>query len=423
MSNAKGFLTFKDKKILLGISGSISAYKVCEVISKLVQEGAQVKVIATPSALKFVGKATLEGISGESVFVSDFVDGSMMAHIRLAQWADVFLIAPATAQTLNALANGVGHSLLVTTFLAYDLAKPLLVAPAMNPVMLHHPSTQSSLEKLKTWGAQMLWGDAGRMACGDEGLGRLQEPKEILKALEQLFTKNKSTQRILITAGGTREPIDSVRSITNTSTGSTGAQLAMELQKLGHDVHLITSQFATKAPGVTTTTYITFNDLEKNLKHHLSSEAYDTVIHAAAVSDFSVSDILQNKKSLNQNEKIDSSSDVTITLSPNKKLLSQIKKWTEKPVLLIGFKLTSVKNSKSAKNLIQQAVQKITAQGADLVVHNDLHEIQSQQHPFYIYKNKNLLGMCNGAQELAHFINDQTQQSSKRPKEQSWSSV
>lgn len=391
------------KKILIGLTGSIAAYKVCDVISKAVQQGADVRVIATTSALKFVGAATLEGLSGHPVQTTDFMDGGMMAHIRLAQWAEIFLIAPATAQSLNSFSQGVGHSLLLSTFLAYDLSKPLLIAPAMNPRMLQHPSTQSSLQTLESWGAQIIGGEAGRMACGDEGYGRLAEPAEILKAISSTFSP--TGKKILITAGGTRLPIDSVRSITNTSTGKTGARLAIALKRLGHSVHLLTAKTAVKPSGIPTTFYDTFEDLEKSLKNILKSTEFDIVIQSAAVSDFSLDSISQDNKKVTGGQKIESSHPLLISLAPNKKLISQIRKWSPRLPTLIGFKLTSL-NKKKSRGAISGAVSKVLKSGADVVIHNELSEITDSHHPFYIYKKEGLFGMCEGPDDLAQFLEE-----------------
>jgi len=195
-------------KILFKITGSIAAYKSAYLISKLVQNGFEVKVVATDYALKFIGKATLEGLTGNKVFTDSFEEGEMMSHINLNKWADLTIICPATANTINKLAVGIADNLLTSLFLAHDRTKPYLIAPAMNTLMYEHPATQASLKKLKEWGAQILPTSEGYLACGDTGKGKLLEPdviyEYILSALKKNETHEKRKLKILITSGGTK---------------------------------------------------------------------------------------------------------------------------------------------------------------------------------------------------------------------------
>ncbi|MGZ3699208.1 MAG: flavoprotein [Bdellovibrionota bacterium] len=168
-------------KILFQLSGSIACFKACQVLSRLVQEGAEVRVAATSGALRFVGLATLEGLSGSRVFHDAFEEGRQMDHIHLAKWADLAVLAPASASCINRLAAGIGQDAVSTLFLAWDLRrKPYLVAPAMNQEMRRHPATEASLEKLHTYGVKILPSPDGHQACGDVGPGRLAEPETIL---------------------------------------------------------------------------------------------------------------------------------------------------------------------------------------------------------------------------------------------------
>jgi phosphopantothenoylcysteine synthetase/decarboxylase len=167
-------------KILVQLSGSIAAYKSCYLISKLVQAGHEVKTVATKGALEFVGKATLEGLSGHPVFSDVYEEGRMMDHIHLAKWADLAILAPASANTINRLTQGLASDVVGTLFLAWDLKKkPYLVAPAMNQQMMDHPSVKESLGKLEGWGVHVLPSGDGHQACGDTGLGRLLEPDQL----------------------------------------------------------------------------------------------------------------------------------------------------------------------------------------------------------------------------------------------------
>ena len=172
-------------KLLFKLSGSIAAYKACMVISRLVQDGWEVQTIASPSALQFIGTATLEGLTGKTVITSLYQEGQQMDHIHLNRWADAVILCPATASTINAYAAGTGDNLLTSFFLAHDFSKPYFIAPAMNRAMIAHPATRHSLAKLKEWGVQMIEGAAGHQACGEIGMGRMAEPDEIIATLKK----------------------------------------------------------------------------------------------------------------------------------------------------------------------------------------------------------------------------------------------
>jgi phosphopantothenoylcysteine synthetase/decarboxylase len=173
-------------KILFQLSGSIAAYKACAAISKLVQAGHEVQTAASKGALEFIGSATLEGLTGKPVFSDVFEHGRAMDHIWLARWADLAIVCPASASLINRLAAGVGDDALSTLFLCYELqSKPYLLAPAMNHQMLAHPATRASLEKLQSWGVKVLGTGSGHQACGEVGEGRLLEPEEIVRWIEQ----------------------------------------------------------------------------------------------------------------------------------------------------------------------------------------------------------------------------------------------
>lgn len=178
----------RSSKILFQLSGSIAAFKACAVISRLVQEGHEVQTACTRNALQFIGPATLEGLTGKPVFSDAFEHGRMMDHIHLAKWADLAILCPATANSINRLASGGEGDAIGSLFLAFDLKKPYLIAPAMNQQMFAHPATRESLARLKDWGVRILDTEHGHQACGDVGPGRLLEPEkihaEILKALQ-----------------------------------------------------------------------------------------------------------------------------------------------------------------------------------------------------------------------------------------------
>ena len=175
-------------KILFQLSGSIACYKACNLISKLVQDGHEVQAVATDSALRFVGQATLEGLTRKSVFTNLFEPGQMMSHIHLAKWADLAIVCPATADTINGLAHGQASDPIGTLFLAYDLkSKTFLIAQAMNQTMLSHPATQASLGILESWGVRIMPVGIGSQACGDMGEGRLLEPETLFEEMSRFL--------------------------------------------------------------------------------------------------------------------------------------------------------------------------------------------------------------------------------------------
>ena len=208
-------------KVLVGLTGSIACFKVAGLISDLVKAGHEVRTMATPSALKFIGKSTLEGLSGHPVMTDLFADGENMEHIHAGRWADIMLIAPCTANTMAKLKVGLTDDLITTTALAFEKTKSVFIAPAMNKEMWSHPSTQESLDHLILNGYKWIEPNAGTLACGEVGSGRMAEPEEIFA---KLFKTN--NKKVLITGGGTREPIDGVRFIGNSSTGNTSKALA-----------------------------------------------------------------------------------------------------------------------------------------------------------------------------------------------------
>jgi len=398
--------------VLFQLSGSIAAYKACQVISRLVQSGVEVQTVATPAALEFVGRATLEGLTGRPVQTETFQPGAYMHHIHLMKWADVVVLCPASANSINKLASGIGDDLLSTLFLSHDFNKPYLIAPAMNVRMYQHPTTKTSIEKLKAWGVEILETASGVLACGDVGEGKLLDPDLLLNeilaklpsslkaALRESGPSSASTSfvpsqkgglRVLITAGGTQENIDGVRKLTNISSGRTGAIIAEYLVNQGHQVSCLVGQDAAswfQDAGARYQTYETFSDFHslQSVLQETLKKPIDVVIHAAAVSDFSVARLLIDGKSqLPSSEiKISSKSSLQIEFKNNPKLLSQIKAWSaNSDVKVIGFKLT--KNASNA-----EAFERVRAasENVDYIVHNDLSQIDSRRHAFQIFDQK-----------------------------------
>ncbi len=436
-------------KILFQMSGSIAAYKACHVISRLVQAGCEVQVVATPSALEFVGRATLEGLTGRPVHSETFAPSAYMSHIHLIRWADIAVLCPATANTLNKLASGIGDDLLTTLFLAHDFKKPFLIAPAMNVAMFHHPTTQDSIRKLREWGVELLDTAIGQLACGEIGEGKLLDPDQILKQIlarmdeagilsqtrshaltattnqdadetferEFVSTRPSERLRVLVTAGGTKVPIDSVRSITNTSSGLTGAVIAEYLSFQGHDVTYLHAEGAIRPEQrerLETMSFVTFSDLENSLRRVLNDKYFDAVFHLAAVSDYDLAAIEIDGRavsiatfepaasnaaapSIDRLRKIDSGENITLRLSKNPKLLPQLKSFSQnKELIVVGFKLTS-----GAEPPEKIAAIKKMASNVDLVVHNDLREISTPVHVSTLYEREHTVGVARTKTDLA----------------------
>ncbi|MDB6115434.1 MAG: coaBC [Lacunisphaera sp.] len=359
--------------LLFVLTGSIAGFKACEAISQLVQRGHRVRTVATESALKFIGPATLEGLTGSPVLTDLFAPGAALAHINLTRWAEAVVVCPATANTLNRLAAGLADDLPGALFLAHDRAKPWLVAPAMNPAMWSHPATRASVEKLRGWGVRFLSVGEGRTACGETGEGRLAEPAQIVAAVESALARPARRLRVLVTGGGTAEPIDGVRVLTNTSTGRTAAGLAAHLAGCGHETVLLRARTAVAAgAGCREETFFTFAELDAALTRRLGGEYFDAVIHAAAVGDFGVEAVLVGDRAvLPGMTKLDSgSAPVALRLRAQPKLVDTLRARSRNPRLqVVAFKLTHGADGAAA----QAAVEKLFGHsGADWVVHNDL---------------------------------------------------
>ena len=397
-----------ESKILIKISGSIAAYKSAYLISKLVQNGYEVKAVMTESACKFIGCATIEGLTGHAVYTDSFEPGKMMSHIDLCKWADLTLVAPATANTINKLAAGIGDNLLTSLFLAHEWNKPYIIAPAMNTKMYNHPATQKSMDKLKRWGVKILDTDTGYLACGDEGQGKLLDPEKIFNAVEnELSQRVKSGPSVLITSGGTKESIDEVRFISNMSSGKTAAALADHFLKNDCDVtYLQAEDAAVPAGSCRKQTYRSFNELNQALKELLSANNYDAVIHLAAVSDYSISEIEADgkKQKFPLKSKLSSGmSELKISLKSNFKIIDRIKEYSKnKNIILVGFKLISGITADEALPKVESIFKSAKA---DFVVMNDLSDRNNTvQQNFRVFGTEGLIESVESSKELAESL-------------------
>ena len=405
-------------KVLFILTGSIACYKACHVISRLVQGGADVQVVATPSALQFVGNATLEGLTGKPVISDMYASGNVMDHIHLMRWADLVLVAPATANFINKSAQGLADDLVGTLFLAHDFKKPFMLAPAMNTSMYMHPVTQGSIAKLKAMGVDILEAASGVLACGEEGYGKLLDPDLIL---QEVWTKLKNSLpvstasgtsparaafpvKVLVTAGGTQEPIDTVRVISNVSSGRTGVAIAEYLTKMGIAVTLLRAHSSVKSENLKEQKVFTdFNSLDTQIKDLLADGSFTHVIHAAAVSDYSVESIEMAGQKYKPFETPKLNSDapgMSIHLVRNPKIVGQIKGYSKnKDLKVIAFKLTSQASAEEKQAAVKKLFDK---SGVDAVVHNDLTEIDiaNKKHKFTLHTPSKQTP-CEGAEQLA----------------------
>ena len=331
--------------------------------------------MATKAALEFVGHATLEGLTRQKVATDIFAPGEALDHINLARWADVMVVCPATANTLNRMAAGLADDLAGALLLAHEWHKPLLVAPAMNPAMWSHPATQASVARLGEWGARFINPGEGRTACGEVGEGRLAEPDEIVAAIEAALSKPKQRLRVLVTSGGTSEPIDGVRMLTNFSTGRTGAMIATHFSRAGHEVVLLRANASAAAEArVEDETFLTVSDLDAALERRLRAESIDAVIHAAAVSYFAVDRIEVAGRPWKPSEgKLPSAQPPTLHLRTTPKLLDTLRTRSRKSdTRVVAFKLTRGADAAATRSAVETILE---TGSADFVVHNDLTQL------------------------------------------------
>ncbi len=383
--------------ILLLMTGSIACAKASGLISLWKKNGHDVKVVASNSALEFVGIATLEGLSGNPVMTSVFETNNMMDHINVSRQTDIIVLAPATANTINKLANGTADDVITTTWIAaQELYKPMYIAPAMNTKMWEYPATQKSLSLLNEWGITILSPQDGDLACGETGSGRMMEIEDINKAIMV-----KSDKHIIVTAGGTREFIDGVRYIGNLSTGKTGAHIADFYTSHGYNVTWLGAINSVQPKLLCKKVfYETFSELSDQLKSQLKKQKYDIIIHAAAISDFKVQSVIINDNEIttNRDSKLPSSNNMTVNLSKNPKLVQKIRGWSlNKKLKVVAFKLTNTDDSLVRKSAILKL---LNQDDIDYVAHNDLSEISDIKHSFNFYQSNDTMIPCHTTKDL-----------------------
>lgn len=348
------------KKVLLCVSGGIAAYKAVQLTSKLTQNGFDVKVMMTGNATKFVTPLSFQAISRNDVYTDTFdeKDPAKIAHIDLADWPDVIIIAPATANIIGKLANRIADDMVSTTLLATE--KPVFIAPAMNVHMYNHPVVQENIARLKSFGYHFIEPSEGYLACGYVGKGRLEEPEIIVEHVKTFFVQNKQQflrgKTVLISAGPTREKIDPVRYLSNYSSGKMGYAIAEVAQHLGANVILISGPVSLEVPvGVQIIRVESAEEMYEAVLQYFDEA--DIVIKSAAVSDYRPKKILQQKMKKQSQE-------LVIELERTVDILAELGK-RKKAQFLIGF-------AAETNHVEEYAKQKLQSKNADMIVANNV---------------------------------------------------
>lgn len=357
------FENTEKRKVVLGITGSIAAYKSAELARHLVSWGFEVRVVMSESAQEFITPLTMQSVTGKPVTTSFWDEGGAdgIGHIELATWADAILIAPATADFIAKLAAGMADNSLLAVALA--TRAPILVAPAMNTNMLEHPKTRENIEILKKRGIEFVDAEEGALACGWNGAGRLADPWDIFyHARRALSGGDFSGKHVLITTGATREPIDPVRFLSNRSSGKMGVALAREAFRRGAKVTVVHGPVHIKVPSpVKRIPVITALEMEEAVYKEADESAPDVIIMAAAVSDFRPSEIAKDK--IKKSGKVPN---ISLTKNPDILLGLGQKRGDGKRPVLVGFAV----ETGELEDLIGEARKKLQEKSIDLIVGN-----------------------------------------------------
>ena len=355
-------MSLKGKRIVLGITGSIAAYKACVLIRELIKAGAEVQAVMTPSAKEFITPLTISTLTHKPV-ISEFFDrrdGSWHSHVDIGLWADAMIIAPATASTIAKMANGVADNMLITTYLS--MRAPVFVAPAMDVDMFSHTATQKNIKTLRSYGNIIIEPETGELASGLEGKGRMEEPAVIAKSLEAYFKSQNQLKgkRVLITAGPTYEKIDPVRFIGNYSSGKMGYALAKECAERGADVELVSGPVSINLNRAN----IHITKVESAAQMYAASvNAFpktDIAILCAAVADFTPRETKDVKI---KREK----GDMAIQLVPTKDIAAELGRMKKESQFMVGFALETNDETNNAIN-------KLKAKKLDFIVLNSLND-------------------------------------------------
>src|ERR1043165_5428579 len=350
------------KNIALGVCGGIAAYKAVEVLRGLQRAGCTVRVAMTKRACEFVQPLTFRALSGSHVVVDDYAPDNPdpIAHITFSQTTDLLIVAPATANMIAKFANGVADDFLSSTYLA--CTAPVLIAPAMNTTMLEHPATQRNLQQLRADGVHFVEPDAGEMACGTIGPGRLSEPERIVRAALEILAppaaaKDLAGERFLITVGATREEIDPVRFISNRSSGKMGFALAEAAWKRGGEVPLVAGITSVNAPaGARVVRALSAEEMSQAVAQEIAR--HSVFIGAAAIADYRPAHRAEQKIKKSEEQ-------ITLTLERTPDVLSQVTTSRANGMLVVGF-------AAETENLLANAKEKLQRKKLDAIVANDV---------------------------------------------------
>jgi len=375
----------KDKRIILAVTGSIAAYKGADLASKLTQAGAQVDVILTTSAEKFVTPLTFQSVTGRRAYTEADLWGaeSHVLHVGLARGADMLVIAPCTANTIAKLAHGLADNLLTITALACSC--PILLAPAMESHMYTHPATQENLEKLTTRGVFLAGPAEGHLASGASGAGRMLEPTELVGHIRFALGRHGplAAKKVVVTAGGTHEPLDPVRVLTNRSSGKQGYALAQAALDAGADVCLVSTVNLPAPVGVRVVEVRTAQEMLENVMAEVATA--DALIMAAAVADFKPKTISRNKL-----KKRDGIPDIELEAAPDiLHAVAIFRSGKKRPKVVVGFAAES-------KSLLENATSKLKSKKLDIIAAND---ISASDSGFSVDTNRVTLLFADGKKE------------------------
>lgn len=352
-------MMLKGKMIILGVTGGIAAYKSAVLTSMLVKNGADVQVIMTEHAKEFIAPLTFEALTNRRCLMDTFDRNHEYSteHVSLAKQADAVVIAPATANVIAKIANGLADDMLTTTVLACDC--PKIVAPAMNTKMYENPITQENLDRLKEYGMTVAEPACGRLACGDTGAGKMREPEELLQyvLMACAFEKDMTGKKVMVTAGPTQEKLDPVRYITNHSTGKMGYSIAKICALRGAEVTLISGRTALVPPlFVETVPVTTAEDMFREVSSR--SDGMDLIIKSAAVADYRPRDISDEKLKKKEGE-------LTLQMERTDDILEYLGEHKREGQFLCGFAMET-------QNLLENARKKLEKKNADMIVANSL---------------------------------------------------
>lgn len=346
--------------ILIGVTSGIAVYKVPYLCRRFILDGHSVKVIMTENATKFVTPLTFESLTRNRVHIDDYETGAEPAsidHIDLGKWADVMIIAPATANTVAKFAHGIADNLLSSTYLAFEKGKPVFIAPAMNTNMYINEATQQNIDILKNRGAQIIDPVEGELACRDKGVGKMREPDEIFEKVISYFQKTSFLKglKVIVTTGPTIEDIDPVRFISNRSSGKMGFAIGETAQKMGAEVLMISGPVSIRTD-LKTIFVRSASEMLETLKKHILQ--YDVLVMAAAVADYAVEEYVSTKIKKKSEE-------LVLRLKKNPDILSELSRMKKKEQIFIGFAAES-------DNLEKNALDKLERKNLDFIVANDI---------------------------------------------------